>query len=267
MLEQIHSDKQSRKLAFLLKLLSLRQLHPNLNQLLDLLKRKSQRLTLKLSPRIKSLRDLNKSFEQSYRILDFKGIHPQIQVVHHLKIKVTKIIRPIVALEIIPEDAIFLLHGVMITITLTVETVLTTTETETGIGILPTEVTTTTAKITIILASPLIKEGLKILIPRIIRIHLILKMLTNQHSRTLIKMVPKTSDSLGTLVAIDQVVSFVVMLVVTHGFMSKTETVYQQRLEETKILSPQEIFLGVLTTLFGDVVFVLILIVLIEMLA
>ena len=64
----------------------------------------------------------------------------------------------------------------------------------------------------------------------------------------------------------DRVVSFVVMLVVTHGFMSKTEIVSQQRLEETKILSPKEILLGVLTTLFGDVVFVLILIVLTEML-
>jgi len=232
-----------------------------------LLKRKSQRLTLRLVPRIKSLRDLNKSFEQSYRTLDFKGIHLQIRVVHHLKIKVTKIIRPIVALEIIPEDAIFLLHGAMIAITLTVETVPIATETEIGIGILPTEVTIIIAKIIIILASPLTKEGLKILIPRIIRTHLILKALIKQPNRILIRMVPKTSDSLETLVAIDQVVSFVVILVVTHGSMSKTEIVSQQRLEETKILSPQEILLGVLTTLFGDVVFVLILIVLIGMLA
>jgi len=153
-----------------------------------------------------------------------------------------------VALETIPEDAIFLLHGVMV-ITLIVETVPTATETETGTGILPIEVTIIIAKIIIILASPLIKEGLKIRIPRIIRTHLILKVLINQHNRTLTKMVPKTSDSLETLVAIDQVVLFVVLLVVIHGFMNKTEIVSLQRREETRILpNPIDQMLNVLVT-------------------
>ena len=144
--------------------------------------------------------------DRSYRILDSKRIHLQIQVVLHFKIKVARTIRPIVALEIIPEDAIFLLHGITVTITQTVETVPTATEIETGIGILPTEVTIIIAKITIILASPLIKEGLIILIPQIIRIlPLTLKVLISLHSRIRIKMVSKTSGSLETLVVNDQV--------------------------------------------------------------
>ena len=107
------------------------------------------------------------------------------------------------------------------------------TEIETGTGILPIEVTTTIAKITIILASPPIREGLKTLMPRIIRI---LQVLTDQPNQILIKMVPKTSDSLETLVAIDQVVLFAVQLVVIHGFMNKIEIASLQRQEETKIL-------------------------------
>jgi len=110
-------------------------------------------------------------------------------------------------------------------------------ETETGIGILPTKVIIIIAKITIILASPLIKEGLKILIPQVIRIPLIPKVLTKQHNRMRIKMVSKTSDSLETLVANDQVVSSVVHLVVIRGFMNKIEIVFLLlRREETKIL-------------------------------
>jgi len=216
-----------------------------------LLKRKSQKLTLRLVPRIKSLRDLNKSFEQFYRTLDFKEIRLQTQVVHHLKIKVIKIIRPIVALETTPEDAIFLLHEVIVIIIIIqiLETVPTATDTETGIGILPTEVTIIIAKITLILASPLTKEGLKILIPRIIRILLILKVLTNQHSRIRVKMVPKTSDSLETLVAIDQVVIFAVHLVVIRGSMNKIGTAFLLKQEETKILpNPMDRMLNVLVT-------------------
>ena len=199
---------------------------------------KSQRLTPRLLPRIKSLKDLNKSFERSYRILDSNRIHLQIQVVLHLKTKEAKIIRPIVALEIIPEDAISLLRGIIIItiITLIMETVPIATEIETGTGILPIEVMTIIAKIIIILASPLTREGLKILIPRIIRTQLILKALINQHNRTLIKMVPKTSGSLETLLAIDQVVSFVVQSVVTHGSTNRIEIASLLRQEETKIL-------------------------------
>ena len=95
------------------------------------------------------MRDLNKSFERSYRILDSKRIHLQTQVVHHLKIKVIKIIRPTAALETIPEDAIFLLRGIIVTIILIMETVSTATEIETGIGILPTKAIIIIAKITI----------------------------------------------------------------------------------------------------------------------
>jgi len=181
------------------------------------------------------LKDLNKSYEQSCRILGLKRTHLRIQVVLHLRTKVAKIVRPAVALETIPEVAIFL--PIEAIITLTVGMVPTATEIETGIGILPIEVMTITAKITIILASPLTKEGLKILIPRIMRMQLILKVLINQPSQTLIRMVPKTSDSLETLLAIEQVVSFVVQSAVIHGFMNRIEIASLLRQEEIKILS------------------------------
>ena len=62
-------------------------------------------------------------------------------------------------------------------------------------------------------------------------------------------MVLKTSDSLETLVAIDQVVSFVVHLVVIHGSTNKIETVSLPRQEETKILpSRMDKLLNVLVT-------------------
>ena len=65
---------------------------------------------------------------------------------------------------------------------------------------------------------------------------LILKALISQHSRILTKMVPKTSDSLETLVAIDQVVLFAVQSVVIHGSMNKIEIASLQSQEEIKIL-------------------------------
>ena len=202
-----------------------------------MLKRKSQRLTLRPLPRIKSLRDSNKSFEQFYRILDFNEIHLQTQVVPHPKTKVIKIIRPTVALGITPEDAIFLLREVIIIAIIQIlETVPTATETETGIGILPIEVIILIAKILIILANPLTREGLKILTPRIIRTPLILKVLTSLRNQIRIRMAFRISDSLETLVAIDQVVLFAVHLVVIHGFMNKIETAFPLRQEETKIL-------------------------------
>jgi len=181
------------------------------------------------------LKDLNKSCVQSCKILGLKRTHPLIQVALHLRTYVAKIVRLIVALEIIPEDAIFLLQGVIIIISMA-EMDPTATEIETGTGILPIEVTTTIAKIIIILASPPTREGFKTLPPRVIRMRLILKALINQHSQILIRMIPKTSDSLETLLAIEQVVLFVVQSAVIHGFMNKIEIVSLLRQEEAKIL-------------------------------
>jgi len=195
-----------------------------------LLKRKSQSQTLKLPLRTKFSKDLFKSC----RTLGLKRTHPQIQVVLHLRTKVAKIVRLVVALEITPEDAIFL--PIEAIITLMVEMVPIATEIETGTGILPIEVMTIIAKITIILASPLTKEGLKILIPRIMRMRLILKALINQHSSILTRITFKISDSLETLLAIEQAVLFVVQSAVTHGFTNRIEIVSLLRQEEIKIL-------------------------------
>jgi len=49
-------------------------------------------------------------------------------------------------------------------------------------------------------------------------------------------MVPRTSGSLETLFAIDQVVSFVVQSAVTHGFTNRIEIASLLRQEEIKIL-------------------------------
>ena len=123
-------------------------------------------------------------------------------------------------------------------------------EIETGTGIPPIEVTTIIAKILIILANLLIKEGFQTLIPRIIRMRLILKVLTNQHSPILIRIIPKISDSLETLLAIEQVVSFVAQSAVTHGFTNRIEIVSLLRQEETKILpNLREIMLNVLVAI------------------
>ena len=62
-------------------------------------------------------------------------------------------------------------------------------------------------------------------------------------------MVPRTSDSLETLVAIDQVVSFAVPLVVIHGSMSRIEIVSLLRQEETRILpNLRDLMLNALVT-------------------
>jgi len=105
-----------------------------------------------------------------------------------------------------------------------------------------------------------------VLAPRMIREQLTLKMLISQHSKILIRITPKINDSQETLLAIEQVVSFVVTSVVTLGFTKRIEVVSLQRLEEIKILSLQEILPGVPIIPFEDAASVLISIALIQML-
>ena len=99
----------------------------------------------------------------------------------------------------------------------------TATEIETGTGILPIEAMIIIAKISIILAKHLAREGQEIfvLISKMTRARQILVMqIKLLSSKIPTKMVIKINSSQEILLAIEQVVLFVVKSVVTHGFMN-----------------------------------------------
>ena len=149
-------------------------------------KRKSQSLTLNLSPKIKFWKDWNKFCELSCKtkILGIRFPNRQIRVALHLKTKIAKTVRLVVVQEIIPEAAISLLIEVIITI----------------------------AKILIILVKHLTREGLEILVPttHIIKMHQMPVMPTKfLNSKIPTKTVLKTHSNREILLDLEQVASFV----------------------------------------------------------